>query len=209
MSHKENQASQRAIRSPHPPGKNGLVSPPSFLSCSSCPSWLPSLGQRKMNHKEHKEHEEQVARRLGDQTLVARPAWELSRAQLDQVPAEVRQSIDELIRPIDQQSVLHAGDLVERAIGNASAHLLWLEIIEQYRLKRQFLEYGTQRGLEIARQLRLLNIKLALGRLLLRLRPSALLVHSADEEEGHPHELVGADAGAGRDEAEVGDGGEG
>ena len=105
-----------------------------------------------------------------------RPPWVPAGVDLGFVPAEVVQSIDQIIVPIYEQLVVDAPDPLERSLGVTLVHLLWLETLQQFDMKREYtqicavLDLPIDTGSTLAGHLRLIDSKLRAGSSLLRLR---------------------------------------
>jgi hypothetical protein len=104
------------------------------------------------------------------------PVWSPQGADLDLVPPEIRQAITELIQPLYEQYVLHAKDALEKSLGASMAHLLWLEVLDQFDIRREYIQFDAvinmtmNRPAMIERHLRLLGSKLQIGYFLLRVK---------------------------------------
>lgn len=105
-----------------------------------------------------------------------RPLWVPEGLDLQFVPAEVQQAVAELIEPMYRQFVIGAADGLERSIGVSLTHLLWLEILEQFDLKREYtqidavLNLAGNRHDRIDQHLRLVESKVRVGYFLMRIR---------------------------------------
>ena len=92
------------------------------------------------------------------------------------MPAEVQQAVGELVQPLYDQFVIGAADGLEKSLGVTIAHLLWLEILEQFDIKREYtqveavLNLAGNRSEMIDRHLRLIDSKLRVGYFLVRIR---------------------------------------
>jgi hypothetical protein len=108
-----------------------------------------------------------------------RPLWSPEGVDLSIVPPEVQQAITELIEPTYQEFVVGSADGLERSIGISLTHLLWLEILEQFDMKRQYTQVDAvlnlpgQRHESIAQHLRLIESKVRVGYFLVRIRELA------------------------------------
>jgi hypothetical protein len=104
------------------------------------------------------------------------PLWAPEGVDLNFVPIEIQQSINEIIKPIYEQFVVNAADGLERSLGLTLAHLLWLEVLDQFDLKREYTRIDAVLGIapdrqqQIAQHLRLIDSKVRIGYFLLRLR---------------------------------------
>jgi hypothetical protein len=104
------------------------------------------------------------------------PLWAPDGVDLKVVPLEVRQAITELIQPIYEQYVVNASDGMEKSLGITIVHLLWLEILEQFDIKSEYLQIEAvlhishNRPEKIDRHLRLIDSKLRVGYFLLRIK---------------------------------------
>jgi hypothetical protein len=105
-----------------------------------------------------------------------RPLWMPEGADLERTPVEIRQAVAEILRPAYEELVVQAGSGMEKSLGASLVHLLWLEILEQYDIKKDYckfdllLEVDGTRGFAIDRYLKLVNSKLRLSSMLTRLR---------------------------------------
>ena len=105
-----------------------------------------------------------------------RPPWAPAGFDLKVVPAEVRQALDEFVQPVYEKAVLAARDPVEKSLGVTFTHLLWLEILDQFDLKRQYVQFDALLGVDndrhalIAQHLKVLDCKIRLGYFVTRLR---------------------------------------
>jgi hypothetical protein len=129
--------------------------------------------------------------------LVARdpalPLWTPAGIELSRVPAEVQQAAREIVQPVCEQFVLHAADGLEKSLGATIAHLLWLEILEQFDMKREYVNIDSVLNLPgnrqdvIAQHLRLIEAKVRVGYFLVRireLRQRAAAVRQAELQGG-------------------------
>ncbi len=66
------------------------------------------------------------------------PLWVPEGVDLQFVPAEVQQAVGELVQPLYDQFVVGAADGLEKSLGVTITHLLWLEILEQFDIKREY-----------------------------------------------------------------------
>lgn len=104
------------------------------------------------------------------------PLWVPEGVDLDFVPAEVQQAVGELVQPLYDQFVIGAADGLEKSLGVTISHLLWLEILEQFDIKREYtqveavLNLAGNRSEMIDRHLRLIDSKLRVGYFLVRIR---------------------------------------
>jgi len=104
------------------------------------------------------------------------PIWAPDGVDLKVVPPEIRQAIAQLIQPIYEQFVVNASDGLEKSLGITITHLLWLEILEQLDIKREYVQIEAvlhithNRPEMIDRHLRLLDSKLRFGYFLLRIK---------------------------------------
>jgi hypothetical protein len=105
-----------------------------------------------------------------------RPLWMPEGADLERMPVEIRQAVAEILRPAYEELVDQAGSGMEKSLGASLVHLLWLEILEQYDIKKDYckfdllLEVDGTRGFAIDRYLKLVNSKLRMSSMLTRLR---------------------------------------
>ena len=103
------------------------------------------------------------------------PGWVPQGVDLALVPPEVRQAITELIEPVYRQFVLAATDALEKSLGVTVTHLLWLEVLDQFDMKRQIrddmvLRSKGNRHDAIAQHLRVIDAKVRVGYFLVRLQ---------------------------------------
>jgi len=104
------------------------------------------------------------------------PLWAPAGVDLTVVPPEVQQACAELIQPIYEQFVVKAADGMEKSIGITVSHLLWLEILDQFDIKREYtqieavLNISHSRPEMIDRHLKLIDAKLRIGYFLLRIK---------------------------------------
>jgi hypothetical protein len=103
------------------------------------------------------------------------PVWSPQGVDLDRVPPEIRQAITELIQPVYEQYVLQSKDALEKSLGASMAHLLWLEVLDQVDIRREYINVDAvvhvtiNRPAMVERHLRLLGSKLKITHFLLRL----------------------------------------
>ena len=106
----------------------------------------------------------------------AGPLWVPDGVSLQLVPDEVRQAIVEVVQPVYQRLVLGADDPLEKSLGVTVAHLLWLEVLQQFDLKQEYAQYvlvpalQVDHGSAIDQHLRIIDSKVKVGYLLARLR---------------------------------------
>ncbi|MBN2580559.1 MAG: hypothetical protein JXB10_16360 [Pirellulales bacterium] len=104
------------------------------------------------------------------------PLWAPEGRDLDFVPIEIQQAADEIIKPIYEQFVVNAPEGLEKSLGLTLCHLLWLEVLDQFDLKREYtrldavLGLGKNRESIIAQHIRLIDSKVRIGYFLVRLR---------------------------------------
>jgi hypothetical protein len=120
-----------------------------------------------------------------------RPLWAPEDADLSVVPPEVQQAITELIEPTYQEFVVEAADGLEKSIGISLTHLLWLELLEQFDMKRQYVQVDAVLNLpgnrheSIAQHLRLVESKVRVGYFLVRIR------ELAEQAAARPRSAIG------------------
>ena len=111
--------------------------------------------------------------------------WVPEGADLEVVPEAVQRAIGEVVQPVYERFVAEAEDPLEMTLGVTLAHLLWLEVLQQYDLKREYTEITAvlhlrdDRTSAIDQHLRIINSKVQVGYLLARLRE---LRHKLDKE---------------------------
>ena len=104
------------------------------------------------------------------------PLWAPVGFDASRVPAEVQQAAREIVQPVYEQFVVRAADGLEKSMGVTIAHLLWLEILEQFDMKKEYCEIDAVLGLPgnrhdaIDRHLRLIDAKVRVGYFLVRIR---------------------------------------
>ena len=95
---------------------------------------------------------------------------------LEVVPKEVREAVAELIQPVYERLVLEVDDPLEKSLGVTVAHLLWLEVLQQFDMKREYVQFAAVLGLSenrgpmIEQHLRIIHSKVRVGYFLARLR---------------------------------------
>ena len=105
-----------------------------------------------------------------------RPLWMPDGEDLELLPPEVRQAAAEIVQPAYDELVLQAGTGMERSLGALVVHLLWLEILDQFDIKKEYDTYVLKLGLPgnrkhaIDQYLKLLDAKLRVGNFMIRLR---------------------------------------
>jgi hypothetical protein len=70
-----------------------------------------------------------------------RPLWMPEGADLERMPVEIRQAVAEILRPAYEELVDQAGSGMEKSLGASLVHLLWLEILEQYDIKKDYCKF--------------------------------------------------------------------
>jgi hypothetical protein len=111
-----------------------------------------------------------------DPALSRRPLWMPEGDDLARMPAELRQAAALLATPAYEKMVLGAANTMGRSLGASIAHLLWLELLDQHDLKKEYcqktLGYGMEvsRGKAIDQYIKLINAKLRIGDFMIRLR---------------------------------------
>ena len=104
------------------------------------------------------------------------PLWIPNDVDLELVPDEIRQAITEIVQPVYERFVIAADDPLEKSLGVTVSHLLWLEILQQADLKREYteitavLEIEKDHGRDIDQHLRIIESKVKVGYLLTRIR---------------------------------------
>jgi len=117
-----------------------------------------------------------------DPTDPRRPPWLPSDQDLQRVEPGLQQAIRDIILPAYGQLVLQTDDTLQRSLGMTIVHLMWLEVLDQLNLKRQYAQFcrlpqmGYDVAHEVDRHLRLIDAKMKLTKLLLRIRA----LHPAD-----------------------------
>jgi hypothetical protein len=117
------------------------------------------------------------------------PLWAPDDVDLNVVPQEVQQAVAELVQPLYNQFVIGAADALEKSIGVTISHLLWLEILEQFDIKREYIKIDAllkipgNRHDTIDRHLRLIDSKLRVGYFLVRIREHKNRIQHGD----HPN----------------------
>ena len=105
-----------------------------------------------------------------------RPLWVPQGVDIEVVPEEVRQALAEVVQPVYERMVLQTDDPLERSLGVTIAHLLWLEVLQQFDLKREYVQVSAVLGLSgnrsglIEQHLRIIYSKVKVGEFLARLR---------------------------------------
>ena len=105
-----------------------------------------------------------------------RPLWVPEGVDLHFVPEEVQRAIGEVVQPVYERFVLGVDDPLEMSLGVTLAHLLWLEVLQQFDLKREYTEITAVLKLRddhssaIDQHLRIIYSKVKVGYLLARLR---------------------------------------
>jgi hypothetical protein len=100
------------------------------------------------------------------------PPWVPNDRELELVPDAVRQAVNQVVQPVYERFVLDSSDPLEKSLGVTVTHLLWLEILQQADLKREYTEItavlGTQNNhhREIDQHLRIIESKVKVGYLL-------------------------------------------
>ncbi len=104
------------------------------------------------------------------------PVWAPEGFDLHFVPEPVQQAIREVVDPVYERFVRGVDDPLELSLGVTVAHLLWLEVLQQYDLKREYTEITAVLGLRrdrssaIEQHLRIIQSKVQVGYLMARLR---------------------------------------
>jgi hypothetical protein len=104
------------------------------------------------------------------------PLWVPNDADLELMPQEVQQAVTQIIQPVYERFVIASDDPLEKSLGVTVTHLLWLEILQQADLKREYTEItavlGTAQnhGQDIDQHLRIIESKVKVGYLLTRIR---------------------------------------
>jgi hypothetical protein len=125
-----------------------------------------------------------------------RPLWMPESGDRDKLPVEIAQAIQEIVQPAYEQLVLHAAPGLERSLGASLVHLLWLEIVEQFDIKREYttftlgLELPYNRQQSIDGHIRLLDAKLRHGKFMLRLEELRRYRQAASQDRESPDSLL-------------------
>jgi hypothetical protein len=104
------------------------------------------------------------------------PPWAPHGEDLNRIPPEVQQAVADLVQPMYEQFVLNAPGGLEKSLGVTITHLLWLEILDQFDIKRDYLQFESvlnvtyNRPETIDRLLRLIDAKLRISYFLVRLK---------------------------------------
>jgi hypothetical protein len=110
--------------------------------------------------------------------IPGQPLWMPEGLDLDNLPVEIRQAAEEIVKPAYEQLVLRADPGLQRSLGASLVHLLWLEILDQFDIKHEYstacltLDRPVERRRSVEHHVRLLDAKLRQGRFLLRLEES-------------------------------------
>jgi hypothetical protein len=105
-----------------------------------------------------------------------RPLWVPEGVDLEVLPDEVRRAVADVVEPVYERFVLGADDPLEKSLGVTVAHLVWLEVLQQFDMKRHYTKVSAVLGLAEDRQgvidqhLRIIGSKVKVGYLLARLR---------------------------------------
>jgi hypothetical protein len=104
-----------------------------------------------------------------------RPLWMPEGLDVEKLPVEIRQAVAEIVQPAYEQMLLHAAPGLERSLGASLVHLLWLETLDQFDIKRDYATFdlalaipGNRRS-SVDHHIRLLDAKLRHGKFMLRL----------------------------------------
>jgi hypothetical protein len=95
---------------------------------------------------------------------------------LEVVPEEVRAAIEEVVRPVYERLVVDVDEPLDKSLGVTVAHLVWLEVLQQFDLKQQYTQISAVLGLPddrssaIEQHLRIIYSKVKVGYLLAHLR---------------------------------------
>lgn len=104
------------------------------------------------------------------------PIWMPRGADLSQVPDELREAAMRIIKPMYEESVLWSDDPLEKSLGVTVTHLLWLELIQQYDIRREYTTVNATLGIPypvhgaIEQLLRTIGSKVRVGHLMLQIR---------------------------------------
>jgi hypothetical protein len=104
------------------------------------------------------------------------PLWLPDACDLERMPVEVRQAVAEIVQPAYAEMVQGAATGMEKSLGASIVHLLWLEILDQYDIKKDYTNNVLTLGMEsnrkdaIAQYIRLIDAKLRVGNFMVRLR---------------------------------------
>jgi hypothetical protein len=104
------------------------------------------------------------------------PLWMPEGQDLDLMPIEVRQAVAEIIQPAYVEMVMNAQTGMEKSLGASIVHLLWLEVLDQFDIKKEYCKFDLRLGLDTGRKdaidqyIKLINAKLRIGNFLIRLR---------------------------------------
>ncbi len=116
------------------------------------------------------------SRRKSSACPAATPTWIPKGEDLKRIPPDVQAALAETIQPAYEQLVLQAAHPIDRSLGHTLVHLLWLEVLEQYDLGLEYLNFHAALGLPggrsqaIDQHLRLINSKLRVGYFLQRVQ---------------------------------------
>jgi hypothetical protein len=104
------------------------------------------------------------------------PRWVPPGVDFNMFSSEVQIAIVEIINPLYERLVLQTDDSLEKSTGLTVVYLLWMEILNQYELGKQYMpdaflrEAASPYGDTFARQLQLVDAKTKTSYILLRLR---------------------------------------
>jgi hypothetical protein len=104
-----------------------------------------------------------------------RPLWLPEGSDLEKFPAEIAQAAEEIVVPAYQQLVVNANSGMERSMGASLVHLLWLEILDQFDIKSDYVKFDLNIGISVGRKsaiddhIRLLETKLRVGQFMHRI----------------------------------------
>ena len=113
--------------------------------------------------------------RLPDAGAGGGPLWMPEGMELAFVPPEVRHAISRVVQPVYQRLVVESHDPLEKSLGVTVSHLLWLEILQQYHMKREYdltavLQVTNGHYSDIDQHIRILGAKVKVTQVLERLR---------------------------------------
>ncbi len=119
------------------------------------------------------------------------PLWMPEGEDLKRMPVELRQAVAEIVKPAYDNLVVEASSGMDKSLGASIVYLLWLELLDQYDMKKMFcaaelrLGLDGNRSLAIEHYMKLLNAKLRFGNVLIRLR-ELRLKESRDRSSSPP-----------------------
>lgn len=105
------------------------------------------------------------------------PRWVPPGVQFDMLERSMQLALVEVVEPLYEELVLQVSDPLERSTGLTIVHIVWLEIVDQHEMGRDYSQISAVLGIAspersdmIAQHLRIVDSKVRTGQFLMQIR---------------------------------------